>query len=187
MLALGTRAPDFSLVDVRAGDTISLDSFTDASGLLVMFICNHCPFVKHVQSEFPRLAADYTDRGIAVVAINANDSQAHTDDDPTHMKAEAATLGYNFPYLWDESQEVAKAYRAACTPDFFLFDNQRELVYRGQLDDSRPGNHIAVTGGDVRAACDALLAAAPPLDEQRWSVGCNIKWKPGNAPDYVLG
>ena len=184
MLELGTSAPSFSLTDVISGDTVSLSDFAGARGLLVMFICNHCPFVKHVRDQLAALTSDYAGEGIAVVAINSNDIDAYPQDGPEAMKAEAAAVGYTFPYLLDEDQSVAKAYRAACTPDFYLFDDEHTLVYRGQLDDSRPGNHIATDGRDLRAACDALLAGEPPLDEQRWSVGCNIKWKPGNAPEY---
>lgn len=184
MLDLGTPAPDFSLTDVRTGRTVSLSDVAGAPGLLVMFICNHCPFVKHVREELARLGRDYADKGIAIVAISANDVDTYPQDGPEAMKQEAERAGFTFPYLLDATQDVAKAYRAACTPDFYLFDAERKLVYRGQLDDSRPGNHIPVTGGDLRAACDALLAGEPPLEEQRWSVGCNIKWRPGNEPDY---
>ncbi len=185
MLALGTTAPDFSLPDVVTGRTVSLSDFADAPALLVMFICNHCPFVKHVRHELAQLARDYQNRGVAIVAINANDAQQYPDDSPEKMKQEAQDAGYSFPYLFDESQEVAKAYQAACTPDFFLFDRNRSLVYRGQLDDSRPGNNIPVTGKDLRAALDAVLAGNPVPGEQKPSIGCNIKWKPGNEPAYL--
>jgi len=183
MLPLGTRAPNFTLPDTD-GRVVSLASFQDARALLVMFICNHCPYVKHVQHELVRIAREYAPRGVAFVAINANDAAAYPDDSPERMKQEKERVGYPFPYLFDETQEVAKAYRAACTPDFFLFDGDRRLVYRGQLDDSRPKNGKPVTGRDLRAALDAVLAGRPPAAEQIPSVGCNIKWKPGNEPDY---
>jgi peroxiredoxin len=183
MLALGTRAPDFNLPDTD-GTLISLAAFKDAKALLVMFICNHCPFVKHVRLELAELGREYQSKDVAVVAINSNDVVNYPDDSPMMMKAEIAEAGYTFPYLFDESQDVAKAYRAACTPDFYLFDAERTLVYRGQLDDSRPGNDFPVTGGDLRAAIDAVLAGRPVPEEQTPSIGCNIKWKAGNAPDY---
>jgi peroxiredoxin len=183
MLALGTRAPHFSLPSA-AGGTVSVEDFQDASALLVMFICNHCPFVKHVRDELIRLADDYRSRGVAVVAINANDWSSYPDDSPEKMEKEAREFGYSFAYLYDETQEVAKAYRAACTPDFFLFDADRKLVYRGQLDDSRPGNQEPVNGKDLRAALDAVLEGRGVPDPQRPSLGCNIKWRPGKEPDY---
>lgn len=176
MQPLGMKAPDFSLPGVD-GKTYSLADFAHAKALLVMFICNHCPFVKHVRSELAKLGKDYQPRGVAVVAINANDAEKYPDDSPAKMKEEAAAAGYTFPYLFDESQDVAKAYGAACTPDFFVFDAQRNLVYRGQLDDSRPTNGIPVTGKDLRAALDAVLAGKPVPAEQKPSIGCNIKWK----------
>jgi peroxiredoxin len=184
MLELGTPAPDFSLPDTVGGRTVSRDDFADARALLVMFVCNHCPFVIHVREELARLAADYRERGVAVVAISANDVEKYPQDSPEKMKEFAAENGWDFPYLYDASQEVAKAYRAACTPDFFLFDGDRKLVYRGQLDDSRPDSGIPVTGADLRAALDRVLAgeAVPPA--QKPSLGCNIKWKPGNEPEY---
>lgn len=184
MLPLGTPAPSFELPDAVSGRMYSLDSFKDAPALLVMFICNHCPFVKHVRDELARLGRDYQQRGVAIVAINANDVSQYPDDSPEKMAEEARAAGYSFPYLFDESQQVAKAYRAACTPDFFLFDRDRKLVYRGQLDDSRPGNNIPVTGKDLRAALDAVLAGKPVPVDQKPSLGCNIKWKPGNEPEY---
>jgi thiol-disulfide isomerase/thioredoxin len=184
MLELGTPVPDFSLVDVRTGETVSLADFADARGLLVMFICNHCPFVKHVRGELAALGRDYDGKGLAIVAINSNDATTHPQDGPPYMKAEAAAQGYGFPYLFDEGQEVAKAFRAACTPDFYVFDRDRRLAYRGQLDGSRPGNRVPVTGADLRAACDAVLDGASPAAAQTPSVGCNIKWRAGNAPDY---
>jgi peroxiredoxin len=183
MLPLGTKAPDFSLINVD-GRTVSLESFQRSPALLVMFICNHCPFVKHIADEIARLGNEYQMRGVAVVAISSNDVASHPADSPERMVAEAEDRGYHFPYLYDESQETAKLYRAACTPDFYVFDGDQRLVYRGQLDDSRPDSGIPVTGTDLRAALDAVLAGKPVADEQRASIGCNIKWKPGNEPDY---
>jgi peroxiredoxin len=184
MLSLGTRAPDFRLPDAASPDhrVVSLSDFAEAQALLVMFICNHCPFVKHVRTELARIGRDYTLRGVAMVAVNSNDVQKYPDDSPEHMAMEAAAAGYVFPYLYDESQTVAKAYQAACTPDFFLFDRARRLVYRGQLDDSRPGNGRPVTGADLRAALEAVLSGRPVSPDQRPSIGCNIKWKPGHEP-----
>jgi peroxiredoxin len=184
MLELGTEAPEFRLPDTD-GKTVSLDDFAGAPALLVMFLCNHCPFVKHVRHELARLTREYQGRGVGVVGINSNDVTTYPDDSPEMMKKEKAEVGYTFPYLYDESQEVAKAYQAACTPDFFLFDAARKLVYRGQLDDSRPGNPAPVTGKDLRAALEAVLAGTPPPEKQRPSVGCNIKWKPGKEPRYA--
>jgi len=181
MLPLGTRAPAFSLPGVD-GTVYSLSDFKDAKALLVMFICNHCPYVKHVADELARLGRDYQDKGVGIVAINSNNVETHPDDSPEKMQEEVVARGYTFPYLYDESQDVAFAYRAACTPDFFLFDENRTLVYRGQLDDSRPGNDEPVTGADLRAAIDAVLADAPVPEPQKPSIGCNIKWKPGNEP-----
>lgn len=183
MLELGAKAPEFTLPNID-GSTVSLDDYQDARALLVMFICNHCPFVKHVAAELAKLGRDYTDRGVAIVAINSNDVENYAEDSPEKMRQESEQWGYAFPYLYDETQDVAKAYRAACTPDFFLFDGERRLVYRGQLDASRPGSGIPVTGEDLRAALDAVLTGATVLPEQRASIGCNIKWKPGNEPDY---
>jgi peroxiredoxin len=184
MLPLGTPAPDFRLPDA-AGRPVARDDFAAAPALLVAFLCNHCPYVKHVQSGFAAFAKEYAARGLAIVAINSNDFAAHPDDSPPRMAEEAARVGYAFPYLVDETQAVAKAYRAACTPDFFLFDAARRLVYRGQLDDSRPGNGRPVTGRDLRDAADAVLAGRAPRGEQTPSIGCNIKWKPGREPDYA--
>jgi thiol-disulfide isomerase/thioredoxin len=184
MLPLGTSAPDFSLPDAVSGRRCSLADFARSRALVVMFICNHCPFVKHVRAELARISRDYGGRGIAFVGINSNDIEKYPDDSPARMKEEAATAGYTFPYLFDESQAVAKAYRAACTPDIYVFDSGRKLVYRGQLDDSRPSNGLPVTGKDLRAVLDALLAGRPVLAEQFPSIGCNIKWKPGNEPEY---
>jgi peroxiredoxin len=175
MLPLGTPAPDFRLPDTD-GKTVALDDFRDAKGLLVMFICNHCPFVKHVRGQLALLSRDFQ-RTLGIVGINSNDVVAFPDDSPELMKKEKIDAGYVFPYLFDESQEVARAYHAACTPDFFLFDGERRLVYRGQLDDSRPGNDVPVTGKDLRVAIDALIAGKPIPAEQKPSLGCNIKWK----------
>jgi peroxiredoxin len=183
MLALGTPAPDFQLTDT-AGRRVALADFRDAPALVVMFICNHCPYVKHVQAGLTRFARDVQARGVAVVAISANDAAEYLEDSPVKMAAEARRAGYTFPYLHDESQAVAKAYRAACTPDFYLFDARRRLGYRGQFDDSRPGNAVPITGEDLRAAVDAVLAGKPVSGDQKPSLGCNIKWKPGNEPDY---
>jgi len=181
MLELGTRAPQFSLPGTD-GKTVSLDDFAKAQALLVMFLCNHCPYVKHVQSGLAKVTADLAKRGVGVVAISSNDVSTHPDDSPELMKVEKERAGYVFPYLYDESQKVAQAYHAACTPDFFLFDAARKLVYRGQMDSSRPGNGVEVTGEDLRAAVDALLAGKPVAKEQRPSIGCGIKWKPGMEP-----
>jgi len=183
MLALGTPAPDFRLPDTN-GRLVARDDLADAPALLVMFICNHCPFVKHIREGLARFARDYQGKGLAVVGINSNDVANYPEDSPAKMAAEVKAAGYVFPYLYDESQAVAKAYAAACTPDFFLFDRERRLVYRGQFDDSRPGNRVAVTGKDLRAACDAVLAQQPVAADQRPSIGCNIKWKRGNEPRY---
>lgn len=184
MLALGTAAPDFQLPDVVSGQPISLASFTGKTALVVMFICRHCPFVKHVQDELAALGRDYQNQSVGIVAISANDADLYPDDAPDQLKAMAAELGFTFPLCYDASQAVAKSYTAACTPDYFLFDAERRLVYRGQLDDSRPGNDKPVDGRDLRAAIDALLANQAIPAEQKPSIGCNIKWKPGNAPDY---
>lgn len=184
MLALGTVAPDFQLPDVVSGEILSLQSFAGKKALLVMFICQHCPFVKHVQTELTRLGQDYVSQGVGIVAISANNVQTHPQDSPEQLKAMAETLGFNFPYCYDASQSTAKAYTAACTPDFFVFDGDFKLVYRGQLDDSRPSNGIPVTGRDIRAALDAVLSGQPVSPEQQPSIGCNIKWIPGNEPAY---
>ncbi len=184
MLELGHQAPEFALPDVVSGRTITLEDFAGKKALLVMFICRHCPYVVHVREELARLGADYADKALGIVAISANDVDQYPEDAPPRLKEMAEQLGFNFPFCYDESQETAKAYAAACTPDFFLFDEQRKLVYRGQLDDSRPGNGKPVTGRDLRAAIDAVLAGAPVAPDQRPSAGCNIKWKPGNAPRY---
>ncbi len=183
MLELGTRAPEFRLRDTD-GREVALSDFQDRQALLVMFICNHCPYVRHVQAELARIGHDYQPRGVAVVAISSNDVDQYPDDGPDAMAKEKARAGYSFPYLFDETQEVARAYRAACTPDLFLFDAEQKLVYRGQLDDSRPGNGVPVSGRDLRRALDAVLEGRRPEGRQRPSVGCNIKWKPGQEPDY---
>ena len=182
MLPLGTAAPDFRLPDT-SGKTVSLSDFK-GKPLLVMFICNHCPYVKHIRAGLAQLGKDYPPRGAAIVAVSSNDVENYPADGPEQMKEEARSAGYNFPYLYDASQAVAKAYRAACTPDFFLFDKNHRLVYRGQLDDSRPKTDLPVTGKDLRAALDAVLADKPVPASQKPSIGCNIKWKAGNEPDY---
>ncbi len=184
MLPLGTPAPAFSLPDT-SGNTVTLGHFRNDRALVVMFLCNHCPFVKHVRDEVSRLARDYYPKGVGFVAISSNDAASYPDDSPEKMRLELAAAGYIFPYVHDESQEVAKAYRAACTPDFYLFDAARRLVYRGQLDDSRPKNGVPVTGRDLRAALDAVLSGKPVSVEQMPSIGCNIKWKAGQSPDYA--
>jgi peroxiredoxin len=181
MRPLGTPAPDFSLPD-PAGERRTLAGFADAPLLLVTFICNHCPFVQHVREGLARLGRDLRSQRVAVVAINSNDVEAFPDDAPDKMRIEAESAGYTFPYLFDATQEVARAYGAACTPDFFLYDGARRLIYRGQMDDSRPGNGIPVTGSDLRAAVEAALAGRPVPADQKPSLGCNIKWKPGNEP-----
>ena len=184
MMPLGSAAPDFQLTDTD-GKLLSLNDFTRADALVVMFICNHCPFVKHVQAELARLGRDMAARNVAVVAISSNDVTTHPADSPAKMAEEKIAAGYEFPYLYDASQAVAAAYQAACTPDFFLFDKDRRLVYRGQLDDSRPGNSLPVTGADLRAAIEATLAGKPPTEPQKPSIGCNIKWSPGREPAYA--
>ena len=182
-LPLGAEAPDFRLPDTE-GRWVSLGDFTGAPAYLVMFICNHCPYVKHIREQLARLCREYQQRGVAIVGINSNDAQQYPDDSPEQMKEEVRRAGYTFPYLYDETQDVAKAYRAACTPDFFLFNRDRKLVYRGQFDDSRPGNGLPVTGRDLRTALDAVLEGRPVPQDQKPSLGCNIKWKPGNEPEY---
>ena len=177
MLPLGTRAPAFTLPDTVSGKTLSLDALKGAKGTVVMFICNHCPFVKHVNGELVRVAKDYQSKSISFVAISSNDVQSYPEDGPDKMKAAAKQLGYPFPYLYDETQDVARAYQAACTPDLYLFDANLACVYRGQLDDARPGNSAPVNGKDLRAAMDALLTGKPIDPAQKPSVGCNIKWK----------
>ena len=184
MLALGTGAPAFSLPDAVSGKTVTLDTFAPGKGLLVMFLCPHCPYVKHVQRVLANLLNGYAGSALGIVAISSNDVAQYPEDSPEGLRAQAAELGFAFPYCYDESQTAATAYRAACTPDFFLFDAGRKLVYRGQMDSSRPKNDIPVTGGDLRAAIDAVLAGSAVSAEQRPSIGCNIKWKPGHDPGY---
>jgi peroxiredoxin len=184
MLDLGTQAPDFSLPDVVTGRSVSLSAFQNKKALLVMFICHHCPFVKHVKSELARLGDDYASKDIGIVAISSNDPTVAAEDSPAGLKQMVSEWGLHFPVLYDESQSVAKAYNAACTPDFFVFDSGRKLAYRGQLDDSRPTNGKPLTGADLRTAMDAVLSGNPVSAEQRPSLGCNIKWKAGNEPAY---
>ena len=184
MLDLGTVAPDFRLPDPSTGKTVSLGDFAGAKAYLVAFICNHCPFVQVVRHEFARAGREYAAKGVAVIAINANDAGTFPDDGPEAMQDETRRFGYTFPYLYDEAQTVAQAYRAACTPDFFVFDANRKLVYRGQFDGARPGNNVPADGRDLRAALDALLAGQAVPEAQKPSLGCNIKWKAGNEPDY---
>jgi len=184
MLDLGTSAPAFSLPDTVSGQTISLDTFENKPALLVIFLCQHCPFVKHVREGLSNLGQDYADTGLGIVAVSSNDVANYPDDSPAKLKEMAQTFNFAFPVCYDETQEVAKAYTAACTPDFFLFDRDRKLAYRGQLDDSRPGNDKLVTGKDLRIAIEAVLSGSPIEIEQKPSIGCNIKWKSGNEPDY---
>jgi peroxiredoxin len=187
MLELGTKAPDFSLPDVSSGKAITLDTFAGSKALLVMFICQHCPFVKHVKSELARLGRDYSGKNAGIVGISSNDPAVSFEDSPEGLKQMVADWGLNFPVCYDETQEAAKSYAAACTPDLFLFDENRRLVYRGQLDDSRPRNNKPVTGADIRAALEAVLAGREVSSRQMPSIGCNIKWRPGNAPTYYYG
>jgi len=184
MLPLGTPAPAFRLPDTT-GKPVALDDFKAAPALVVIFMCNHCPYVKHLRDGLAQFARDYLPRGVGIVGINANDVQNYPADSPAKMAEEAAAAGYLFPYLFDESQSVAKAYHAACTPDFYLFDRNQRLVYRGQFDDSRPGNGLPVTGRDLRQALDTVLAGKAVPPDQQPSIGCNIKWKPGQEPDYA--
>ncbi|HZF00925.1 MAG TPA: thioredoxin family protein [Methylomirabilota bacterium] len=183
MLPLGTTAPDFKLPDTN-GKIVSLADFKNAPALLVIFMCNHCPYVIHIRAGLAQLTRDYAPKRVGIVGINSNDAENYPDDSPAKMKSEVKNAGYLFPYLHDESQSVAKTYRAACTPDIFLFDKNQKLVYRGQFDDSRPGNGISVTGKDLRAALEAVLAEKSVSENQKASIGCNIKWKSGNEPDY---
>jgi peroxiredoxin len=182
-LSLGTPAPDFRLPDIN-GKIVSLADFKSAPALVVIFMCNHCPYVKLIREGLAKFGRDYQAKGAAIIGINSNDVKNYPADSPAKMKEEAASADYTFPYLFDETQAVAKAYRAACTPDIYLFDGHQKLVYRGQFDDARPGNGVPVTGKDLRAALDAVLAGKPSPTEQKPSIGCNIKWKPGNEPDY---
>jgi peroxiredoxin len=184
MLPLGSLAPDFALPDVTTSQIIHLADFRGKAGLLVIFLCRHCPFVIHIQAELSRLGADFVPQNLGIVGISANDAEHYPDDAPEKLKEMVAELNLNFPILYDESQAIAKAYQAACTPDFFLFDGDLKLVYRGQLDDARPGNDLPVTGADLRQAIASVLANKAPDPNQKPSIGCNIKWKPGNAPSY---
>ncbi len=186
MLPLGSQAPQFSLPNVD-GSTVSLSDYAGKPGLLVMFICNHCPFVIHLRKDIAKFASEYQQKGLGIVAISSNDIDNYPQDGPDKMKQEARSQGYTFPYLYDATQDVAKAYHAACTPDFFLFDAHHKLVYRGQFDDSRPDSGIPVTGADLRAACDRVLAGKPIPADQKPSIGCNIKWKSGSEPSYFTG
>ena len=182
MLSLGTTAPPFSLPDVVSGRTVALDDFSEQPGLLVMFICNHCPYVVHVREALAKIGEDYMAKGIGIVAISSNDATNYPDDAPEQLKAMAESLKFNFPFCYDETQDIAKAYRAVCTPDFFLFDKERRLVYRGQLDDSRPGNNKPVDGATLRSAIGAVLTGHTVAVKQKPSAGCSIKWRPGNFP-----
>jgi peroxiredoxin len=186
MLPLGTEVPDFKLPDTD-GQIVSPADFRGASALVIFFICNHCPYVKLLRTELARLAREYQQKGVAVIGINSNDAIKYPEDSPARMVAEVKDAGYTFPYLFDDSQAVAKSFRAACTPDFYVFDQKFKLVYRGQFDDSRPGNNSAVTGRDLRAALDSVLSGQTVSPDQKPSIGCNIKWKPGNEPDYFQG
>ena len=183
MLPLGTSVPHFSLQDTH-GKTVSLNDFKSSPALLVIFMCNHCPYVKHIRTELAHATTEFQRQGVAIVGINANDAQNYPEDSPAKMKEEAQFAGYTFAYLFDETQAVAKSYKAACTPEFYLFDQARKLVYRGEFDDSRPNNGKPVTGKNLRAAVEALLAGKPIASGQQPGIGCNIKWKPGNEPSY---
>ncbi|MEO1390169.1 MAG: thioredoxin family protein [Cyanobacteria bacterium J06634_6] len=184
MLPLGTAVPSFSLADVVSGETITLDTFKGKKGLLIMFICQHCPFVKLVEDELGKIGQDYIPQGIGVLAISANSIETHPQDDPDNMREQVKRASFNFPYAYDATQDVAQSYTAACTPDFFLFDSDFKLAYRGQLDDARPGNGRPVDGKDLRAALDQLVSGETIPTDQKPSIGCNIKWAPGNEPAY---
>lgn len=184
MLTLGTQLPDFTLTDAVTGRPVSPAEFADRNALLVMFICNHCPYVKHVLAEITSVAGDYLTKNVGIVAISSNDVDAYPADAPGEMRKLARSQGWAFPYVFDEAQEIARVFQAACTPDFYVFDRSRKLVYRGQLDDSRPSNDVPVTGRDLRDALDAVLAGAEVSADQKPSIGCNIKWKAGNEPEY---
>lgn len=184
MLELGTIAPHFALHDTDGG-VVCVDDFWQSRAFLVVFLCNHCPYVRHIRDAFAEMAREYQARGVGIAAIMSNDVETYPQDGPEGMKAEREAVGYTFPYLYDETQQIARAYRAACTPEFYLFDADRKLVYRGQFDDSRPGNGVPVTGSDLRAALDAVLDDRPVPADQKPSIGCGIKWKPGNEPDYL--
>jgi peroxiredoxin len=183
MVSLGMSAPGFSLPDTE-GSIVSLSDFKQAPALLVVFMCNHCPFVKHILTDFVELAKEYQQKGLAVVAINSNDVESFPEDNPEMMTQKSKEAGFTFSYLYDETQEIAKAYQATCTPDFFLYDEERKLVYRGQMDDSRPGNNVSITGSDLRAALDAVLEGKKVQAKQKPSMGCNIKWKEESKSDY---
>lgn len=184
MLELGTQAPEFELPDVISGTVFRLRDYAEKKAVLVMFICRHCPYVVHIEKELVRLGRDFADSDLGMVAVSSNDAARYPDDAPERLRGKALELGYAFPLCYDGTQETARRYRAACTPDFFLFDGERKLRYRGQLNDSRPGSQVPVTGKDLRAAIDAVLAGKPVSEEQRPSMGCNIKWKAGHEPDY---
>lgn len=184
MMSLGTKTTDFELVDVRTNKKVFLHSFKKKHGLLIMFICRHCPYVKHLEKELAKLGNDYAGSELGIVAVSSNDAAKYPDDHPSKLKEMAEALSFQFPFLYDESQSAAKSYRAACTPDFFLLGADLELVYRGQFDESRPGNGLPVTGKDLRSAMDALILRKPIKTEQKPSLGCNIKWKPGQEPEY---
>lgn len=186
MLPLGTKLPEFSLPNID-GRTISHADLSQGKGALVIFMCNHCPFVVHLRNELANFAKEYQAKGLAIVGISSNDVEGYPQDGPEQMKEEARNAGYTFPYLYDETQDVAKTFHAACTPDFFLFDKDLHLVYRGQFDDSRPGDGKPITGADLRKACDQVLAGQPVPAEQKPSIGCNIKWKSGSEPEYFTG
>lgn len=186
MLPLGTSAPHFSLPNID-GKTVSLEDFKSAKGLVIVFMCNHCPFVKHLRTGLAQFGKDYQSRGVAIVGISSNDIASHPNDSPAMMIEEHKSAGYTFPYLYDATQKVAMSYKAACTPDFFVFDHNHTLAYRGQFDSSRPNNGKPVTGSDLRAAVDNMLAGKSPLTEQRPSIGCNIKWISGHEPNYFNG
>lgn len=184
MLELGTKAPEFSLPDTITGKTVNLKDYRGNKALLIIFMCNHCPYVKQIKEGLVKYAADYLPKGVGIAAVSSNDVENYPDDSPEKMKEDAEKFGYPFPYLFDETQAVAKAYKAACTPDLFLFNEKHELVYRGQFDSSRPGNQEPVTGKDLREATDKVLAGEPVPEEQIPSIGCNIKWKKGKEPEY---
>ena len=184
ILQLGTKAPNFELTNVVTGDTVSINDFADKKALLIVFLCAHCPFVLHVKDEIAKIAKEYSAKSLGIAAISSNDINTHPQDGPEGLRMLAENAGYDFPVLYDETQEVAKVYTAVCTPDFFLFDSERSLVYRGQLDDSRPGNNLPLTGKDLRAAIEAVLSDQNVSQDQKPSTGCGIKWKPGNEPNY---
>ncbi len=183
MLPIGTKAPDFILPD-PTGKQIALSDFSEAPATFIIFMCNHCPYVKHLQKQLTEIAREFQDKGVAVIAINSNDTENYTDDSPKEMAKEIKKFDYTFPYLFDETQEIAKAYRAACTPDFYVFDGDQKLAYRGQFDASRPGNSLPINGADIKNALNSILNGEPVSTDQKPSIGCSIKWRPGNAPEY---